>query len=132
MSSIGPGVVASLHSTSITMFAAVFFTFIAAFFLVLAYMDVLRRRGDIRRRAVLDRNMGAQGTLESGWFNSPSSLRYQSLSVTSSLLGDVERRGKEKETESSKIRRELSKAGYFGENSVIWYQSIRLSLLGSF
>ncbi|MGA7323979.1 MAG: type II secretion system F family protein, partial [Rhodomicrobium sp.] len=32
----------------------------------------------------------------------------------------------------SKIRRELSKAGYFGENSVIWYQSIRLSLLGSF
>ncbi len=121
------------------MFAAVFFTFVAAFFLVLGYMDVLRRRSDIRRRAVLDRNMSTQANagsqanvLESDWFNSSRSPRYQSLSVASSLLGDVERRAKEKETESSKIKKELLRAGYFGENSVVLYQSIRLSLLGAF
>lgn len=110
------------------MFGAVFFTFMGAFFLVLGYMDVLRRRGDIRRRAVLDRGMSLEGNAAQDWLNSTRSLRYQSLSVTSALLGDVERRAKEKETEASKIRRELLRAGFFGENSVIWYQSIRFSL----
>jgi tight adherence protein C len=115
------------------MFAAVFLTFLAAFFFVLGYMDILRRRADIKRRAILDRNMSSQGNLlDSDWFNSSRSLRYQSLSQTSALLGDVERRSKEKETESSQIRRDLSKAGYFGQNAVVWYQSIRLSLFAAF
>lgn len=115
------------------VFAAVFFTFVAAFFLALGYMDVLRRRADIKRRAVLDKSLGEQrNIIEPGWLSSSRSLRYESLSVTSGLLSDVERRSKEKETEASKIKRELLKAGFFGTNSVLWYQSIRLSLLGSF
>jgi tight adherence protein C len=126
MSDIGD----ALSSDGIGMFAAVCFTFIAAFFLVLGYMDLLRRRGDIKRRAVLDRNMSVHGgSAKADQPGNPKSLRHHSLSVTSSLLGDVERRAKEKETESSKIKRELLKAGFFGENGVLWYQGIRIALL---
>lgn len=115
------------------VFVIVFFTFVAVFFLALGYMDAMRRRGDIKRRAILDRNMSSQGNATgTSWFRSKRSLRYQNLSETSSLLGDVERRAKEKETESAKIRKELSRAGFFGENAVIWYQSSRLVLLATF
>ncbi len=115
------------------VFAAVFFTFVAAFFLVLGYMDVLRRRSDIKRRAVLDQSAGVpRNVIEPEWFSSTKSLRFESLSATSALLSEVERRSKEKENEAAKIKRELSKAGYFGENAVLWYQSIRMTLLGSF
>ncbi len=108
------------------MFGAVFFTFTCVFFLVLAFLDMARRRGEIRRRAVMDRGFTREGNaLDGDWLNKTRSLRYQSLSATSSLLGDVERRAKEKESEASKIKRELSKAGFFGPNSVLWYQSLR-------
>lgn len=133
MYTAAPAIAETLPPATPEVFAAMFFTFVAAFFLVLGYMDVLRRRADIKRRAVLDQHSGVQrNILEPDWFSSTRSLRYESLSVTSSLLSDVERRSKEKETESTKIKRELLKAGYFGENSVLWYQSIRLTLLGSF
>ena len=74
------------------VFVIGFFTFVAVFFLTLGYMDAMRRRGDIKRRAILDRNMSGNATGTS-WFRSKKSLRYQTLSETSSLLGDVERRG---------------------------------------
>ena len=135
METAAPAIAETLAPGTAEVFAAVFFTFVAAFFLVLGYMDVLRRRADIKRRAVLDQNptMGVQrNVLEADWHGSSKSLRYESFSATSALLSDVERRSKEKETEAAKIKRELSKAGFFGQNSVVWYQSIRLTLLGSF
>ena len=126
-----PPVTDNILSGSTAVFAAVFFTFVAAFFFVLAYTDVIRRRADIKRRAVLDWNMGEQReSAEPGWFTRSRSLRHESISITSGLLSDIERRSKEKETEASKIKRELLRAGYFGANAVLWYQSIRLTLLG--
>ena len=111
------------------MFGAMFFTFTCVFFLVLGFLDIGRRRNDIRRRAVLDRGFYQGGSAPNeDWLNDRKSLRYESVSSTSVLLGDVERRAKEKETEASKIKRELLKAGYFGSNSVLWYQSIRFIL----
>jgi tight adherence protein C len=114
----------------VELFGAVFFTFACVFFLVLAVLDVTRRRKEIRRRAILDQNLTRDGNaFDEQWLNKTRSLRFQSLSATSSMLGDVERQTKEKETESSKIRRELLKAGFFGPNSVLWYQSVRVFLL---
>jgi tight adherence protein C len=108
---------------------AMFFTFACVFFLVLAFLDMARRRSDIRRRAVMDRGFTRDGTaLDEEWLNRTWSLRYQSLTATSALLADVERQAKQKETEASKIKRELLKAGYFGPNAVLWYQSLRAFL----
>jgi hypothetical protein len=120
MSTGAPLIMDAISPGPSEMLAAVFFTFVAAFFLVLGYMDVLRRRADIRRRAVLDQSLGEErGMAEPGWFTRTKSLRFESLSVTSGLLSDVERRSKEKETEASKIKRELLRAGFFGSNAVL-------------
>jgi tight adherence protein C len=108
---------------------AVFFTFACVFFLALAFLDMARRRSDIRRRAIRDRGFTRDGAaLDEEWLNRTRSLRYQSLSATSALLGDVERQSKQRESEASKIRRDLAKAGYFGPNAVVWYQSLRIFL----
>jgi tight adherence protein C len=108
---------------------AMFFTFACVFFLALAFLDMARRRSDIRRRAMKDRGLAPDGlSLNEEWLNRSRSLRFQSLSATSALLGDVERQAKEKENEASKIRRDLAKAGYFGPNAVLWYQSLRIFL----
>jgi tight adherence protein C len=115
----------------IEMYAVVFFSFVAVFLLTLAYMDMQRRRGDIKRRAVLERKKGLTATpADEDWLTNARSLRFQSLSMASSLLGDVERRAKEDPTETSKIKNELLKAGYFGENASLWYRGIRLGLTG--
>jgi tight adherence protein C len=112
------------------MMGAVFFTFACVFFLVLAFLDMARRRSDIRRRAVMDRGFTRDGVaLDEEWLTRTRSLRYQSLSATSALLGDVERQAKEKESEASKLKRDLLKAGYFGPNAVLWYQSLRIFLV---
>ncbi|MFZ1108874.1 MAG: type II secretion system F family protein [Rhodomicrobium sp.] len=112
---------------------AMFFTFTCVFFLVLAFLDMGSRRSDIRRRALIDRGFTREGNaIDEAWLNRTNSLRYQSLSATSALLGDVERQAKEKETEASKIKRDLLKAGYFGANAVLWYQSLRFTLCVSF
>ncbi len=112
---------------------AMFFSFACVFFLVLAFLDMARRRSDIRRRAIMDRGFTRAGiALDEEWLNRTRSLRYQSVSATSALLGDVERQAKEKETEASKIKRDLARAGYFGPNAVVWYQSMRVFLFVSF
>lgn len=122
-----------LEGGSVEIFATMFFTFLGAFLFVLAYMDILRRREDIKRRAVLERNMSARADIvDEDWLNNARSLRFQKLSLTSSLLGDVERRAKDKETEASKIKRDLLKAGFFGENASLWYQAARLGMAVAF
>jgi tight adherence protein C len=112
------------------MIGVMFFTFACVFFLTLALLDMARRRSDIRRRAIMDRGFNRDGAaLDQEWLTRTRSLRYQSLSVTSALLADVERQAKEKETEASKLKRDLLKAGYFGPNAVLWYQSLRIFLV---
>ncbi|MGO9172164.1 MAG: type II secretion system F family protein [Rhodomicrobium sp.] len=67
--------------------------------------------------------------LGKGWYENARSLRYQSLLATSALLGDVERGAARNESEASKIRRELLRAGFFGQRAVFWYQTLRASFL---
>jgi tight adherence protein C len=106
-------------------------TFTAVFCFVVGYANAVRRRQDIMRRLVLDRAMGVSAGTQPILFDE-NSPRLESLSFVSSLLADVERRAAEKETEASKIKRDLIRAGYFGSNSVAWYQGIRLCLLAAF
>ncbi len=67
--------------------------------------------------------------------SSPAALRIRVLcdsrilSATSALLGDVERGAAQGEGESSKIKRELMRAGFFGPSAVYWYQATRAILL---
>jgi tight adherence protein C len=114
------------------IYAAVILTFAATFLLVLGVMDVVRRRRDVKRRTVATRQTVFNSGGEPGSNLDSRSPLYRSLSITSSLLAGVERQANEKRTEASQIRRELVRAGYFGPNSVAWYQSIRLGLLFSF
>ena len=115
------------------VFAAVFFTFVAAFFLVLGYMDVLRRRSDIKRRAVLDQSRACSATLSSrNGSAAQNRFAIESLSATSALLSDVERRSKEKENRSGEDQAGAVESRILRPKSVLWYQSIRLTLLGSF
>ncbi len=113
----------------LALLAAVFLTFMRVFFLVLTVLDTARRRSDIRKRALLDIGLPIEPeTPNQSWRSTSRSLRSQSLAATSALLGDVKRRAGERETESSKIRRELLRAGFFGENAVLWYQGTRAFL----
>lgn len=116
--------------TDLEIAGAVFFSFMGVFFLVLGVLDMIRRRNDIRKRAMLDIGLPIEADLPSqSWRATPRSLRSQSLASTSALLGSVERRAnEERETESSKIRRELLQAGFFGENALLWYQGARVFL----
>jgi tight adherence protein C len=118
--------------SSLQVAGAVFFTFMGVFFLVLAVLDLVQRRADIRKRALVDIGLPIEGTSvlpEQSWRTTRRSLRLQSVSSTSALLGAVERRaGEERETEASKIRRDLLQAGFFSENALLWYQGSRMFL----
>jgi len=114
------------------LFGAIFFTFMCMFFFVLAVTDVVQRRADIRKRASFDAAVDYSGLApEQSWETEGRSLRFQSYADNSALLARVERgnRNKEKEDEKTRLERELVGAGFFGPNSVIWFQGIRLSLL---
>ena len=115
------------------LFGAIFFTFMFMFFFVLGVTDIVQRRNDIRRRASFDPGLdyisaASNQTLESG----ERSLRFQSFVQNTALLAKIERTQRntqEKETERSKLERELISAGFFGPNSTLWFQGIRLTLL---
>jgi tight adherence protein C len=118
------------------LFGAIFFTFMFMFFFVLAVMDIVERRNDIRKRATWDSGLDYTVTepdqsLDGGG----RSLRYQSFAANTALLAKVERgqrNQRERETERSKLERELVSAGFFGPHSILWFQGIRLSLLVGF
>jgi tight adherence protein C len=116
-------------SPDMAVFGAVFFCFMGIFFFTLAAFDFLRRRRDIRKRALvdIDAEVNFNGSPEA-WHETTLSLRSQNLASTSALLGAVERRVEMRESESSKLRKDLLKAGYFSESALLWYQGIRLSL----
>lgn len=122
-----------LEANSTMLFGAIFFTFMFMFFFVLGVSDIVQRRNDIRRRASFDpgldyTSMTANDTLES----SERSLRFQSFVQNTALLAKIERGQRstqEKETEKTKLERELVSAGFFGSNSTLWFQGIRFTLL---
>jgi tight adherence protein C len=112
---------------------AVFFTFMFMFFLILAVTDMVQRRSDIRKRATLDISGDRHGFApEQAWEGTGRSLRFQSYAENSALLARVERNQKSQasEDERTRLERELVSAGFFGRSSVMWFQAIRLSLLG--
>lgn len=120
------------QSDSAVLFGAIFFTFMFMFFFVLAVTDVVQRRSDIRKRTTIDRAAVGPGIApEQPWEKAARSLRFQSFAESSALLGRVERGQKEqqKESERTRLERSLVSAGFFGPNSVLWFQAIRLSLL---
>ncbi len=107
------------------------FTFAAVFLLVLGVSSYMRARVAVKRRAAatsFDGSPSGAGLAPDG-LEDPRSLRYQSLSATSALLGDVERGAAGDQTEASKIKRELLRAGFFGPSAVYWYQALRAFLL---
>ncbi len=116
-------------SPDMAVFGAVFFCFMGIFFFTLAAFDFVRRRRDIRKRALvdIDAEINLNGSAEA-WHETTLSLRSQNLASTSALLGAVERRVEMRESESSKLRKDLLKAGYFSESALLWYQGIRLLL----
>jgi tight adherence protein C len=118
--------------SSAVLFGAIFFTFMCMFFFVLAVTDVVQRRSDIRKRATYDISRDYSGiALDQPWEATDRSLRFQSYAENSALLGKIERgrRNQANETEKSRLERELVSAGFFGPNSVVWFQAIRLSML---
>lgn len=112
-----------------TMLAgAVFFTVMFMFFIGVGAMRSANRRADIRNRILLDRTVKEDsGASEQDWENAPHSLRFRSVAESSALLADVERnaRSGEKETDKTKLQRDLARAGYFGANATFWYLVIR-------
>ncbi len=106
------------------------FTFAAVFLLVIGVSSYLRGRVAVRRRAAASFGVDAAGEpLGPIHFEDARSLHYQSLSATSVLLGDVERGAARDQSETSKIRRELLRAGFFGPSAIYWYQALRAVLL---
>jgi tight adherence protein C len=93
--------------------------FCCVFFLFLAISDAVRRRADIRKRALTDWTTPQPG--------GGRSLGYKSEAATAELLSKVER-VKNRQSERAKIRQDLQKAGFFNESAVMWYQSVRLFL----
>ena len=113
------------------LFGAIFFSFMFMFFVAVGVTGIANRRADIRNRIVLDRAIKSEGSVgEQDWENAPRSLRFQSIANSSALLAQVERGAKsgEKETEKSKLQRELVRAGYFGADSAVRFQMIRIVL----
>ncbi len=113
------------------LFGAIFFTFMFMFFVVVGVTGLANRRTDIRNRIVLDRAIKSEGTVgEEDWESASRSLRFQSIANSSALLAQVERGAKsgEKETEKTKLQRELVRAGFFGADSAPRFQMIRILL----
>lgn len=126
---------ASGNADGTMLFGAMFFTFMFMFFFVLAVTDMVQRRRDIRKRTVFERGLMSDGIApEQEWEVISRSLRFQSVAGNNALLARVERgsKGKTRESEKSKLRRELTGAGYFGGNAVTWFQGIRLTMLVAF
>jgi len=114
------------------LFGAVFFTFMCMFFFVLAVTDTIQRRSDIRKRTIRDRSFGLSSVAqEHEWETASRSLRFRSFAENSALLSTVERGRKSgpRESEKSKLQRALVSAGFFGANSSLWFQAVRLCLL---
>jgi tight adherence protein C len=88
----------------------------------------VRSRVALRRRATRFKAGATGGSAEPRRFENSRSFQSRSLSATSALLGEVERGAARNESEASKIRRELLRAGFFGERSVFWYQIVRAFL----
>jgi tight adherence protein C len=111
---------------------AVFFTFMFMFFLILAVIDLVQRRADIRKRATYDLGTDRHSIpADQGWENAGRSLRFQSYADNSALLARVERNRKSRgEDERTRLERELVSAGFFGPSSVLWFQAIRMSVMG--
>jgi tight adherence protein C len=115
---------------AVRVLPAMAFTFGAVFFLAMGVNIYFRTRSSVRRRSILDQGLASPEAASSqGWFKNANSLRYQSLASTSALLGDVQRGASRSESEASKLRREMLRAGFFGPRSVFWYQFIRAFLL---
>lgn len=117
------------------LFGAMFFIFMCMFFFVLAVTDMVQRRRDIRKRTVFERGLMSDGIApEQEWEVISRSLRFQSVAGNNALLARVERGSKSgtRESEKSKLRRELTGAGYFGASAVSWFQGIRLTMLVAF
>jgi tight adherence protein C len=113
------------------LFYAIFFTTMFVFFVGMGATRVANRRAEIRNRIMLDRGLKADGGApEQDWESAPRSLRFQSVAESSALLADVERsaRSGEKETDKTKLQRDLARAGYFGANATFWYLVIRFGL----
>jgi tight adherence protein C len=113
------------------LFGAIFFTMMFVFFVGMGATRVANRRTEIRNRIMLDRGLRADGGApEQDWENAPRSLRFQSVAESSALLADVERsaRSGEKETDKTKLQRDLARAGYFSANATFWYLVIRFGL----
>ncbi|WP_088346013.1 MULTISPECIES: type II secretion system F family protein [Rhodomicrobium] len=120
------------QADSAVLLGAIFFTFMFMFFFVLAVTDVAQRRSDIRKRTAMDRVLTSGNiALEQEWETTGRSLRFQSYAENSALLAKVERGRKSQEWQSEKTRlqRDLVGAGYFGPNSALWFQGIRLAML---
>lgn len=122
----------SPQADSTVLAGAIFFTFMFMFFFVLAVTDVVQRRSDIRKRTTIDRGLSVSGiAAPQEWETTGSSLRFQSYAENSALLARVERGRKSQEWQSdkTKLQQDLVGAGYFGPNSALWFQGIRLSLV---
>ncbi len=117
---------------TVRLAAAMAFTFASVFLLILGVSTYVRTRLVFKRRATLIRQDSAS-LVATGPAGSESlrSFRHQSLLATSALLGDVERGAARDESEASKIKREMHRAGFFSERSVFWYQISRASFLGA-
>jgi tight adherence protein C len=118
-------------SRDAVLFGAVFFTMMFVFFIGAGAMRAANRRANIRHRILLDRTIKEDsGAPEQDWENTPRSLRFQSVADSSALLAQVERnaRSGDKETEKSKLHRDLVRAGYFGDSSAFWYHTARFGL----
>jgi tight adherence protein C len=119
------------NATGAMLFAAIFFTFMFMFFLVLGVTGAASRRSVIRNRIFLDRAVKADGGApEQEWEVMTRSLRFQSIAGSSALLANVERgaKSKPKESEKTKLQRELVEAGFFGPGAAFRFQVIRLAL----
>ena len=107
------------------------FTFAAVFLLVIGVTSYIRARAAVKRRTAATGFAGDAGgaSFAPGDVEDARSLRFRDLSATSALLGDVERGAASNESEASKLKRELLRAGFFGPNAVYWYQASRAFLL---
>lgn len=118
-------------SNASMLFGAIFFTFMFMFFLILGVTGAAQRRTDIRNRIAQDRTIKTEGAApEQDWEVMSRSLRFQSFVGSSTLLADIERgvKPQEKETEKTRLQRDLVRAGFFGPNSAKWFHVIRIAI----
>ncbi len=112
------------------LMAAMVLTFASVFLFVIGMSSHVRSRLSLKRRATLYPEQSPAGFGSGGGIiENKRSLQSQTLLATSALLGDVERGAAQDEGETSKIKRELLRAGFFGPRAVLLYQTFRALLL---